>query len=222
MRRLLERPGRVLALLEALSFWPLWMGLVLGFVLTPAGADPILSLVGLTASLTGLCAWVGLSPAFLPSHAERGHGFWGGHAIFALLLVVLGIRWLDWQDLVVLTGASFAFSAAVLTGLLARAVSRLPTGTVRIVDGRARLETSHAVYLIGELPRGCGEGDTLTLLGVRHARSEGAGPYRASGRDAAHATRSWKVDAHELAATLRARALGLLAWGMASAIWAMV
>ena len=57
---------------------------------------------------------------------------------------------------------------------------------------------------------------------VRLARPEGAGPYRASGREAAHATRSWKVDAHELAETLRRRALGLAFWGMASALWAMV
>ena len=222
VRRLLERPGRWLALLEALSFWPLWMGIALAFVLTPAGADPILSAIGVSATVVGLGAWIGLAPSFLPTHAARGEGFWGGHAVFAVLLVLLGVRWLDWQDLLVLTGASFAFAAAALTGALASVVSRLPTGVVRIVDGRARLETEHATYLIGELPRGCGEGDTLTLLGVRLARPEGAGPYRASGREAAHATRSWKVDAHELAETLRRRALGLAFWGMASALWAMV
>lgn len=218
----MERPGRWLALLEALSFWPLWMGITLAFVLTPAGVDPILSAIGVSATVVGLGAWIGLAPSFLPTHAARGEGFWGGHAVFAVLLVLLGVRWLDWQDLLVLTGASFAFAAAALTGALASVVSRLPTGVVRIVDGRGRLETEHATYLIGELPRGCGEGDTLTLLGVRLARPEGAGPYRASGRDAAHATRSWKVDAHELADTLRRRALGLAFWGMASALWAMV
>jgi len=182
----LERPGRWLALLEALSFWPLWMGITLAFVLTPAGADPILSAIGVSATVVGLGAWIGLAPSFLPTHAARGEGFWGGHAVFAVLLVLLGVRWLDWQDLLVLTGASFAFAAAALTGALASVVSRLPTGVVRIVD------------------------------------AEGAGPYRASGRDAAHATRSWKVDAHELADTLRRRALGLAFWGMASALWAMV
>lgn len=198
------------------------MGIVLAFALTPAGVEPALSWVAAAATVVGLGAWIGLWPSFLPTHAARGPGFWSGHALFASLLVLLGIRWLDWQDHLVLAGASFAFVAGALTGLLAHQVARLPTGVVRVVDGRPRLETSHVIYRLGDLPRGCGEGDALTLLRVQVAPSEGAGPYRASGLDAARATSSWEVDGHELAAQLQSRALGLLAWGMASAVWAMV
>ncbi|MBX3246782.1 MAG: hypothetical protein KF901_06355 [Myxococcales bacterium] len=223
MSPLLERPGRFLAALEALAFWPPWIGLALTLSLAWEGcaAQPVLGGAVTAVALAGLVAFIALSPSFLPHHARRGSGFWMGHAAFALFGLAVGVRWYGWQDLVMLASATIALAAALVTAAIAWRVERLPSGPLCVDADGVRLETADATYLLGSLPPGCDEGDVLTLLELRDEESAGDGPYR-RGRSVLHATRSWRVDGAELSSQLRERATGLLAWAMASALWALV
>lgn len=223
MSPLLERPGRYLAALEALAFWPPWVGLALTLSLVWEGcaAQPMVGGIMTAVALAGFAAFVALSPSFLPHHARRGAGFWMGHAAFALFGLAVGVRWYGWQDLVMLGSSTVALGAAIATAALAWRIERLPSGPLSVDADGVRLETASATYVLGSLPAGCEEGDVLTLLELRDEESEGEGPYR-RGRSVLHATRSWRVDGAELALQLRERATGLLAWAMASALWALV
>jgi len=176
-------PGRSLALLQAASLWPVWIGAlcfdrVLRNEPTSLGTDIwVYRIAAIIVALCALATYVGRHPRGLAASAHRGVAPMARLTGVGLLFALAGFRWRGAElDAIVLSGIASAVAGGVYL-VLGAIVARWPGGVLRLTDSGPVLEGARHRYLLGEWPGDCEEGETLWLPALETS-SSGDGPYR--------------------------------------------
>lgn len=177
------KPGRSLAVLQAASLWPVWIGAfcfdrVLRDEPTSLGTDIwVYRIAAIIVALCALATYVGRHPRGLVASANRGVAPMAQLTGVGLLFALAGFRWRGPElDAIVLSGIVSAIAGAVYLALGA-VVARWPGGVLRRTESGPVLDGAKHRYLLGEWPGECEEGETLWLPALETSGA-GDGPYR--------------------------------------------
>jgi len=177
------RPGRSLAVLQALALWPVWIGAicfdrVLRNEPTELGADIwVYRSAAIIVGLCALAAYVGRHPRGLAASATHGVAPMARVLGVGLLFALVGFRWRGLElDAMVISGVASAVAGGVYL-TLATIVSRWPGGVLKLTDSGPVLDGPRHRYVLGEWPGECAEGETLWLPALE-THGSGDGPYR--------------------------------------------
>ena len=219
-----------MAVLLAISLWPVWLGFfwvdraLCAASLGDASPWP-LHLALMTIAAFGLVTFIADFPADIGAVAQRSVGPTARLLGLGIGMVVAGLDFSSIDRALLLAGAFFAATAGIAHLGLAGAVLGWPRG--RLTAGRSGPElvsSAHSTsggaqrYLLSEWPRGCREGDTVWIGDLR-LWGLGEGPYRC-GRVVGRAAHIVRDPSGTMALRLIQHGLLLEAWAVVTLVWA--
>lgn len=226
MSGLVTRPARLLTVLDAVAWWPIWVGALMLGRFVDGGFGPqvfrifeettgALFFFGVGAIVVLL--WARTQRAELPTRVHRTARAWLLQCGFAVLAIALGVRWDAYQLPVMAVGCAAALAAGAWQLALARRARRWLSGVLVVQGDEVWIDAGATRFVLHSVPRGCADGAVLTLPSVR-VDEAAAGPYR-SGLPRGHAPEVWRVDGELLARRLAARGGAMIGWAFLSALW---